>query len=95
MKFPTSQFWFALLLSVVVAGSGIWVVTAKHQARQLFIELEALNRESDRLQVDWGRLQIEQSTWGTHSRIESLARQHLDLDLPRNEQVVIVVESGP
>ena len=95
MKFPTSQFWFALLLSVVVAVSGIWVVTAKHQARQLFIELEALNRESDRLQVDWGRLQIEQSTWGTHSRIESLARQHLDLDLPRNEQVVIVVESGP
>ena len=92
MKSPTSQFWSALLLSVVVAVSGIWVVTAKHQARQLFIELEALNRENDRLQVDWGRLQIEQSTWATHSRIELLARQHLNLGLPSNEQVLVVME---
>ncbi|MGE4659123.1 MAG: cell division protein FtsL [Gammaproteobacteria bacterium] len=95
MKSQALQFWFALLLAVAVVISSIWVITAKHQSRQLFVELEALNREHDRLQVDWGRLQIEQSTWGTHSRIESLARQHLDLDLPRNEQVVIVVESGP
>jgi len=92
LKSPTSQFWFALFLSVVVTISGIWVVTAKHQARQLFIELEALNRESDRLQVDWGRLQIEQSTWATHSRIEFLARQHLNLGLPSNEQVLVVME---
>ncbi len=92
MKSQISQFWFTLLLSTAVAVSGIWVVAAKHQARQLFIELEALNRESDRLQVDWGRLQIEQSTWATHSRIELLARQHLNLGLPSNEQVLVVME---
>jgi len=92
LKSQTSQFWFALLLSMAVAVSGIWVVAAKHQERQLFIELEALNRESDRLQVDWGRLQIEQSTWATHSRIELLARQRLNLGLPNNEQVLVVME---
>ena len=92
MKSQASQFWFALLLSMAVAVSGIWVVAAKHQARQLFIELEALNRESDRLQVDWGRLQFEQSTWTAHSRIELLGEQHLNLRLPNSEQVLVVME---
>ena len=58
-----------LLLAAAVTASGVWVTDAKHHARQLFIELERLNREQDQLQIDWGRLQIEQSTWATHPRI--------------------------
>ena len=73
-----------------VTASGVWVVGAKHRARQLFIELEELNREQDRLQIDWGRLQIEQSTWATHPRIEALARERLHLTEPCDEQLVVV-----
>ena len=47
-----------LLLAAAVTASGVWVTDAKHHARQLFIELERLNREQDQLQIDWGRLQI-------------------------------------
>lgn len=79
-------------LAAAVVASGIWVATTKHEARQLFAELEELKREQDRLQIDWGRLQLEQSTMATHNRIESLAREKLALGDPDPEQVLIVVE---
>jgi cell division protein FtsL len=81
-----------LALAAGVVASGIWIVEVEHRSRQLFIENEALNRELDRLQTDWGRLQIEQGTYATHSRIDALARQRLQLTEPSGEQLVVVVE---
>jgi cell division protein FtsL len=81
-----------VLAAITVAASGVWVVDAKHEARQLFIHLEELNREQDRLEVDWGRLQIEQGALATHSRIEGLARERLQLTTPADSQLVVVVE---
>ena len=49
-----------IVLAACVVASGIWIVEVEHRSRQLFIETEAQNRELDRLQTDWGRLQIEQ-----------------------------------
>jgi cell division protein FtsL len=83
-----------LLLAAGVTASGVWVTGAKHRARQLFVELEKLNREQDRLQIDWGRLQIEQSTWATHPRIESLARERLRLTTPADGELVVVREQA-
>jgi cell division protein FtsL len=79
-----------LLLAAGVTASGVWVTAAKHRARQLFVELEELNREQDRLQIDWSNLQIEQSTFATHPRIEALARERLHLTTPGDEQLVVV-----
>ena len=87
-----SELAAAALLAIGVAVSGLWLIRAEHDARQLFVELEELKREQDRLQVDWGRLQIEQSTMATHSRIESIARERLNLRVPTAEQVSIVAE---
>jgi cell division protein FtsL len=81
-----------LVLAAGVVASGIWIVDMEHRSRQLFIEAEALNRELDRLQTDWGRLQIEQGTYATHSRIEALVRQRLQLTVPSGDQLVVVVE---
>jgi cell division protein FtsL len=79
-------------LAAAVVASGIWIVEVEHRSRQLFIEAEALNRELDRLQTDWGRLQIEQGMFATHSRIEALAGQRLELTVPSGDQLVVVVE---
>jgi cell division protein FtsL len=81
-----------LMMAASVIGTGVWVVEAKHRSRQLFVELEELNREQDRLQIDWGRLQLEQSTLATHSRIESLARERLQLTIPPDDELVVVIE---
>ena len=79
-------------LAMCVVASGIWIVGVEHRSRQLFMQTEALNRELDRLQTDWGRLQIEQGTYATHSRIEALVRQRLQLTEPSGDQLVVVIE---
>ena len=81
-----------LVLAAAVVASGIWIVGVEHRSRQLFIQAEVLSRELDQLQIEWGQLQIEQSTQGTHSRIEALARQRLQLTEPSDNQLVVVRE---
>jgi cell division protein FtsL len=92
MTFTRRDLLTVPLLAAGVVASGLWLIQAKHEARLLFVELEALNREQDRLQVEWGQLQIEQSTWSMHPRIESLAREELELAMPSRRQVVIIAE---
>lgn len=82
-------------LAVAVVISGVWVIKTKHQARQLFVELESLNRERDRLQVDWGRWQLEESALGNHSLVESLARDRLLMARPQPEKVIFVAVPVP
>jgi cell division protein FtsL len=83
-----------LALAAAVVASGIWIVDAEHRSRQLFVAAEEQARELDRLQVEWGRLQIEQSTYATHSRIETLARQRLRLTEPDDDALVVVLDDG-
>jgi cell division protein FtsL len=79
-----------LVLAGAVVASGTWLVFAKMRARQLFAELEELNREQDRLEVDWGRLRIEQGAYATNPRIEQIARDRLHLAAPAPHQIVVV-----
>ncbi len=79
-----------MLLVIAMMLSALGVINVKHQSRKLFIELEAQRKEQDRLAVEWGRLQLEQSTWATHGRIESIARKRLNMVLPSDSEVVIV-----
>lgn len=79
-----------LLIVMWVLGSALGVVYAKHQSRKLFVELEALKTSRDNLNIEWGKLQLEQSTWATPNRIESVARSQLGMQVPVPEKVVIV-----
>lgn len=83
-----------LALAACVVASGIWIVDVEHRSRQLFMQAEELNRELDRLQTEWGQLQIEQGTHATHSLIESVARQKLQLTEPSGDQLVVVFEQA-
>ena len=79
------------ILLIAVVASAVAVVWTHHVRRSLFVELERLNAQSDRLQVEWGKLQIEQSTWATNDRIERIAAEKLDLHIPRAGATVLVV----
>ena len=95
MMTPQRQSLLCVLLAAAVVASAMWVAVARHEARQLFVELEALNREHDRLQIDWGRLQIEQSAWAAHPRVESLATEQLSLLPPDQTQMIMLEEATP
>lgn len=77
-------------LAVTVAGSAVAAVHARHEARQLFIELQDLNRTRDELNIEWRQLQIERSTWAAHARVEQLAREKLSMDVPRPGAIQVV-----
>jgi len=78
------------LLLMLVVGSALGVVYAKHRSRTLFVELQSLQEARDRLNTEWGQLQLEQSTWATHGRIETLARERLGMKIPEPDSVVII-----
>jgi cell division protein FtsL len=78
------------LLSVAVMLSALAVVYAKHESRKLFVEWQGLLSRQDEMNIEWGQLQLEQSTWATHTRVESLARERLGMVLPPQSEVVIV-----
>ena len=77
-----------VLLLVVVTALG--VVYSKHENRKLYVQLRELQKQRDALDVDWGRLQLEQSTWATHSRIEEIARKKLSMRNVEFGEMVIV-----
>lgn len=79
-----------MLLSSAVMASALAVVYAKHESRKLFVEWQGLLARQDEMNIEWGQLQLEQSTWATHTRVESLARQRLGMTLPAQGAVVIV-----
>lgn len=79
-----------LFLLVLVMASALAVVYAKHRGRELFAQLQQLEAQRDRLNIEWGRLQLEQSAWASHSRVEKLARERLDMMVPDPESVVII-----
>jgi cell division protein FtsL len=81
---------FAIALAVALFVSAIATVYVQHYRRMQFVELRVLERERDAMQVEWGQLKLEQSTWATHERIERLALKKLDLHMPPAAEVVLV-----
>ena len=80
----------ALALALVCVISAIALIFTKHESRKLFIELERLSDERDELNIEWGQLQIEQSTWATHARIEQVATGRLRLSRPATEDIYVI-----
>lgn len=81
----------ALVLGLVMLATALGVVWTRHESRVLFVELQELNGERDELNIEWGRLQLEQATWAEASRIERLARDELNMQTPAQDDVVVIV----
>jgi cell division protein FtsL len=78
------------VFAVVCVLSAMALVYTKHESRRLFVELESLTDERDQLNIEWGQLQIEQSTWATHARIEKVATDDLLLVRPDSSEIFII-----
>lgn len=81
---------FLTLLGVVVFFSAVEVVIARHDTRKLFVEIQRLEKDRDDLNEEWGRLQLEQSTWTTDARIESVSRTELHMIEPETRSVLLI-----
>ena len=79
-----------VVFAIVCVASALALVYTKHESRKLFVELEELTTERDELDIEWGQLQIEQSTWATHGRIEQVANEELALVRPDATEVYVI-----
>lgn len=78
------------VLLVACIATALALVYTKHESRKLFVELESLNGTRDELNIEWGQLQIEQSTWAAHPRIEQVATGELALIKPAADAVYVI-----
>lgn len=82
--------FLTLIFAIVVVVSAMALVYTRHESRKLFIELEELTTKRDELNIEWGQLQIEQSTWATHARIERVATEELALTRPGATEIFVI-----
>jgi len=78
-----------VLLSVVLV-SALAVVNTSYNSRTLFYELQQLRSQANQLEVEWGQLKIEQSTFGLEGRIERKAMEELSMKLPDWSRITVV-----
>jgi cell division protein FtsL len=76
---------FAALVACALA-----LVTSQHQARKLYVQLEKEQQLAKQLDVEWGQLQLEQSTWAMHARIEKIATTRLNMRVPAANRLQVV-----
>ena len=79
-----------LFLALILVGCALGAVSSQHKARKLFVELEKARETARLLEVEWGQLQLEQSTWATHSRVERIASGALKMSVPDGKRIAVV-----
>jgi cell division protein FtsL len=71
-----------LALSAAVLAGAFANIHSTHNCRELYATLQGLESAQWHLQEDYGRLLLEQSTWASHHRVESVARESLHMRAP-------------
>lgn len=79
---------FLLLAALISCALGL--VTSQHQSRKLYVELQKEQALAKQLEVEWGQLQLEASTWAAHARVENIAIQSLGMRAPPASRIQVV-----
>ena len=64
----------------------------RHQHRLSYVALQSAQKVRDDLNIEWGQLLLEQSTWAMHHRVEAEAGKKLGMITPKPDQIVVVVK---
>lgn len=79
-----------LILFFALMFSALGIVNSQHKARNLYIALEQSNQMAKQIEQEYGQLQLEQSTWAMHSRIEQIAAQQMQMQVPDAKRIQVV-----
>jgi cell division protein FtsL len=80
-----------LILFFVLIATALGSITAQHKSRKLYFELQQQQDTARQSDIEWGQLQLEQSTWAMHARIEQIASQRLQMQVPDAKRIQVVV----
>ena len=88
---PQQRSWFFVAtVALLVVLSAISVIYSTYQTRKLVAEFQQLQNMRNDMEVEWGQLLLEQSTWGSFNRVERLASKRLKMIVPEPNKIVMV-----
>ena len=79
-----------LVFLILVTGSAVAVVLMRHHHRLTYVALQAAQERRDELNIEWGQLLLEQSTWSMHHRVEVEANKRLGMRVPKPDQIIVL-----
>ncbi len=79
-----------MLLAAVVLCA-LSVVTSRHETRKLLKVLQDERNHAHQMDVEWGQLQLEQSTLAAPARIARHLDQQLQMQAPRSREIRVIV----
>ncbi|MFM9922318.1 cell division protein FtsL [Variovorax sp. H27-G14] len=68
-----------LLLMLAVIATALFLVHTQYQSRQIYTELDRVQQDARRLELDGDRLQVEKRAQATPLRVEKLAKEQLQM----------------
>ena len=84
-----------VMMAVALIACALLLINAQHQARKNFVELERLKKEARSLDEQWGQLRLEQSTWASSARVETVARKRLGMITPPLDHIRVESVATP
>ncbi len=81
-----------VILFVGVIFVAIKTVVHRHESRNLFMHLQVLEKERDKLSAQWSRLKLEQGTMLNQVRVEQNARWELGMQMPKTSEIKMIRE---
>jgi cell division protein FtsL len=78
------------VLTMILVTLALGLVTSQNKARKIFVELQKQQDDAKQLEVEYGQLQLEQSTWAMRSRVEKIAANNLQMRVPPPARIYLV-----
>lgn len=89
-ELPATMLRLNLVLLIIAVACALGTVSSNHRSRKLVTQIEHEQTRMRDLDIEWGQLQLEQSTWASHARVESIAREKLRMKPPTGAQLMSI-----
>lgn len=74
----------------LLAASLVLTVLLQHHIRHLETRYYQALQQKAELDEEWGRLMLEKSHLSSPGRVERAARENLDMNMPKPQQVIVL-----
>jgi cell division protein FtsL len=81
-------------VATVLMLSAISLVTARYQARQLYVELDRSRTSARDLQITWRQLQLDRAEHARNAHVDRVARESLKMISIVPEKTLYINQSG-
>jgi cell division protein FtsL len=83
-----------ILVASVLMISAISLVTARYQARQLYVELDRSKTQALNFDIEWRQLQLDRAEQARNANVDKLAREQLKMTSIVPERTIYINESA-